>query len=179
LDFALADLAFQSHDDRRAALISGVRYGHTNVREALAPVRTAIGLVRQHVSNGGSIAAQVERGFDQQAARVPAEIIADYVARLSNTDGLYTVARELERNAYKIDITHYDALSAEARSLLGVILDFHGTSREKIATTARGSLAKPTPPGHDGNLFPEDEIKSTKPEAQLASERQKDTDRAQ
>jgi hypothetical protein len=41
LDFVLADLAFQSHEDRRAALITGVRYGNTNVREALMPVRTA------------------------------------------------------------------------------------------------------------------------------------------
>lgn len=163
LDFVLADLAFQSHEDRRAALISGVRYGHTNAREALTPVRAAIGLVRQHVSNGGSIAAQVERGFDQQAARVPAEIIAEYVARLSNTDALYIVARELERNAFKIDIAHFDALSAEARSLLGVILDFHGISREKIATAARGSFAKPTPTvPNEGSLFPEDEIVSTK-----------------
>jgi hypothetical protein len=132
LDFVLADLAFQSHEDRRAALITGVRYGNTNVREALMPVRTAIGLVRQHASNGGSVAAQVERGFDHQAARVPAEIIAEYVARLSATDALYVVARELERNAFKIDIAHFDALSVETRSLLGVLLDFHGVSREKI-----------------------------------------------
>lgn len=165
LDFVLADLAFQSHDDRRAALVTGVRYGNTNVREALVPVRTAIGLVRQHVSNGGSIAAQVERGFDHQAARVPAEIIAEYVARLSATDALYIVARELERNAFKIDIGHFDALSAEARSLLGVFLDFHGVSREKIADAASGSLTKSASVVAEGSLFPEDEIKSSKAEA--------------
>jgi hypothetical protein len=170
LDFVLADLAFQSHDDRRAALISGVRYGQTNLREALTPVRTAIGLVRQHVSNGGSIAAQVERGFDQQAARVPAEIIAEYVARLSATDALYTIARELERNAFKIDIVHYDALSVEARSLLGVFLDFHGISREKIANAARGSFAKQAPATHEATLFPEDALKSTKSEGHDAPE---------
>jgi hypothetical protein len=170
LDFVLADLALQSHDDRRAALISGVRYGQTNLREALTPVRTAIGLVRQHVSNGGSIAAQVERGFDQQAARVPAEIIAEYVARLSATDALYTIARELERNAFKIDIVHYDALSVEARSLLGVFLDFHGISREKIANAARGSFAKQAPATHEATLFPEDALKSTKSEGHDAPE---------
>jgi hypothetical protein len=164
LDFVLADLAFQSHDDRRAALISGVRYGHTSLQEALMPVRTAIGLVRQYVSNGGSIAAQVERGFDQQAARVPAEIIADYVAKLSATDALYTVARELERNAFKIDIVHCDALTVEARSLLGVFLDFHGISREKVANAALGALAPQVPAAQEGVLFPEEAIKSSKPE---------------
>ncbi|RXH38626.1 hypothetical protein XH99_00660 [Bradyrhizobium nanningense] len=162
LDFVLADLAFQSHEDRRASLITGVRYGNTNVREALMPIRTAIGLVRQHASNGGSIAAQVERGFDEQAARVPAEIIAEYVARLSATDGLYSVARELERNAFKIDIFHFDALSAEARSLLGVFLDFHGVSREKIAHAASGSFNKTSAAAEGGSLFSEDAIRSSK-----------------
>jgi hypothetical protein len=166
LDFVLADLAFQSHDDRRAALISGVRYGQINFREALTLVRTAIGLVRQHVSNGGSIAAQVERGFDQQAARVPAEIIAEYVARMSTTDALYTIARELERNAFKIDILHYDALTVEARSLVGVFLDFHGISREKIANASRGSFGKQAPVPQEATLFPQDAIKSTNSEEQ-------------
>jgi hypothetical protein len=170
LDFVLADLAFQSHEDRRAALITGVRYGNTNVREALMPVRTAIGLVRQHVSNGGSIAAQVERGFDHQAGRVPAEIIAEYVARLSATDALYIVARELERNAFKIAISHFDALSVEARSLLGVFLDFHGVSREKIADAAKGSLTRPAPVPAESSLFPEDAIKSSKAEGRDPSE---------
>ncbi|WP_213740185.1 restriction endonuclease [Bradyrhizobium sp. dw_411] len=171
LDFVLADLAFQSHDERRAALVSGVRYGQTNLLEALTPVRTAIGLVRQHVSNGGSIAAQVERGFDQQAAKVPAEIIADYVARLNATDALYTVARELERNAFKIDILHYDALTVEARSLLGVFLDFHGISREKIANAARGTVAQQAhATQQNGNLFSDDTLKSTKPEEHPVTE---------
>ncbi len=102
------------------ALINGIRYGHTGTNEALATVRAAIGLVRQHAPNGNSIAKQVERGFQEQAANVSAETIADYVARLSSADALYIVARELERNAYKIDMVRYDALSVEARSLLGV-----------------------------------------------------------
>jgi hypothetical protein len=167
LDFALAELAFQSQDDRRSALISGVRYGHTSASEAFATVRAAMNLIRQHASNGASVATQVERAFDHQAAQVPAEIIADYVARLS-ADALYTVARELERNAFKIDMVHYDALTVEARSLVGVFLDFHGISREKIAVAAGGTQTRVVPEVQAASeyrrtLFPEDTIKSTKP----------------
>jgi hypothetical protein len=178
LDYVLADLAFRSQDERRAALINGIRYGHTGTTEALATVRAAIALVRQHAPNGNSIAKQVERGFEQQAANVSAETIADYVARLSSADALYTVARELERNAYKVDMVDYDALSVEARSLLGVFMDFHDLSREKIASTAVGGVtvelaggvaAQPASIAPDistqetGSLFPDHVGKPEKP----------------
>lgn len=164
LDYVLADLAFRSQDERRAALINGIRYGHTGTTEALATIRAAIGLIRQHAANGNSIAKQVERGFQQQAATVSAEIIADYVARLSSADALYTVARELERNAYSFDMAHYDALSIEARSLLGVFIDFHGLSREKLANAGGSAAKKPAaapvklsaPVEGTGLLFPPD-----------------------
>jgi hypothetical protein len=163
LDYVLADLAFRSQDQRRMALINGIRYGHTGTTEALATVRAAIALVRQHAPSGTSIAKQVERGFEHQAATISAEIIADYVARLSSADALYTVARELERNAYSIDIAHYDALSVEARSLLGVFIDFHGLSRERIANAMGGAPTKPAaapvipsvPVEGTGLLFPD------------------------
>ncbi|NTF69587.1 hypothetical protein [Rhizobium rhizogenes] len=133
LDYVLADLGFRSQDARRAALINGIRYGHTDTAEALATVRAAIGLVRQHAANGNSVAKQVEKGFEEQAANVPAEIVADYVARLSSTETLYAVARELERSAYNTQLAGYDSLSVDAKSLLGVFLDFHDLSREKLA----------------------------------------------
>jgi hypothetical protein len=171
LDYVLADLAFRSQDERRTALVNGIRYGDIGSIEALATVRAAIGLVRQHATNGNSIAKQVESGFQQQAANVPAEIIADYVARLSSADGLYTVARELERNAYSFDMARYDALTVEARSLLGVFIDFHGLSREKIANAVGGAASKPAaapavpsvPVEGTGLLFPD---RGEKPDGQ-------------
>jgi hypothetical protein len=146
LDFVLSDLAFRSQDERRAALINGIRYGHTETSEALRTVRAAIALARQHVPSGASVAKQVERGFEEQAASVAAEVIADYVSRFSVTDVLFTVARELERNAYAIRIVHFDALSVDARSLVGVFIDFHGLSRERIANVGGSQgAARPTP----------------------------------
>jgi hypothetical protein len=81
-----------------------------------------------------------------------------------------SLQRELERNAFKIAISHFDALSVEARSLLGVFLDFHGVSPEKIADAARGSLTKSAPVATEGSLFPEDEVKSSKGEGRDAGE---------
>lgn len=163
LDFVLADLGFRSQEERRTALTNGIRFGQTDTTEALATVRAAIGLVRQHAPNGNSIAKQVELGFEQQAANVSAETIADYVSRISTADALHTVARELERNAYTAEMVHFDSLSVEARSLLGVFLDFHDLSREKLANAGTKSAAlKPTEVVREvaveeiGSLFPDE-----------------------
>jgi hypothetical protein len=164
LDYVLADLAFRSHDERRTALINSLRYGQTSTTEALATIRAAIGLVRQHARGANSVAKQVESGFQQQATSIPAEIIADYVARLSSGDALYMIARELERNAYKTSMSHYDSLSMEARSLLGVFLDFNDLSREKIADAGRKSnippSALPSAAQESQSLFPDDRLNS-------------------
>jgi hypothetical protein len=78
-------------------------------------------------------AKQIEYGFYADADRIPAEIIADYVARISASDALFNVAREIERAATSAELPSLDQMSSEAKSLLGVFLDFNGIFREKIA----------------------------------------------
>jgi hypothetical protein len=97
-------------------------------------------LARKYADNGGAVAKQIECGFYNDADRIPVEIIADYVARISTSDALFNVAREIERVSCSIQLPSYDQLSAEARSLLGVMMDFNGISREKIATAWPGDL---------------------------------------
>jgi hypothetical protein len=134
LDFVLADYAFQSQDERRQLIIQGIRFGHSNTTQAISTIRMAIGLARQYLPNGQAAAKQIENGFNLDAAKISAEIIADYVSRLSTADGLFNAAREIERASLAIDLPSYDELSTEARALLGVFLDFNGMSREKLAT---------------------------------------------
>ncbi|MHA7969685.1 hypothetical protein [Rhizobium sp. CAU 1783] len=162
LDQVLADLAFRSRDERRDALVSGIRYGNTDPREALSTVRAAVALIRQHTTNGNGLAKMVERGFEERANQVPAETIADYLTRVSSADSLFTVARELEWNAYSEKMAHFDSLSIEARSLLGVFMDFHDLSREKIAVAGIAGAPNTAsdfstyPQLEFGSLFPDD-----------------------
>jgi len=97
LDYMLADQAFQSQQDRRQSIIASIRFGESEVVAALPTVRTAIGLARKYVENGTAAAKQIEYGFHRDADRIPAEIIADYVARNTVSDALFNVAREIER----------------------------------------------------------------------------------
>jgi hypothetical protein len=159
LDFALADQAFRSHEERRHAIISSIRFGEAEGVATLPTVRAAIGLARKYADNGAAVAKQIEYGFNGDAERLPAEIIADYVARISGSDSLFNIARELERASSSIELPCFDDLSSEAKSLLGVFLDFNGISREKLAEAwrrlARGPIEKSAAKSTDktGPLF--------------------------
>jgi hypothetical protein len=135
LDFVLASHSFQSQDERRRLITHGIRFGHSEALPAFSTVRAAIGLVRQYLENGSAIAKQIEIAFDADANRIPAEMIADYVARISTKDALFNVAREVEKAAYSSALPSFDDLSGEAKSLLGVFLDFNSISRERVATS--------------------------------------------
>jgi hypothetical protein len=134
LDYVLADQAFRSQHDRQQSIINSLRFGQSEAVPAVPIIRAAIGLVRKYVDNGMAIAKQIEYAFYGEAERIPAEIIADYVSRISASDALFNVAREIERASSSIELPSYDQMSNEAKSLLGVFLDFNGISREKIAT---------------------------------------------
>jgi hypothetical protein len=161
LDYMLADQAFRSQDDRQQSIINSLRFGQSEAVAALPTIRAAIGLVRKYLDNGAAAAKQIEYGFYGDADRIPAEIIAHYVSRISTSDALFNVAREIERASSSIELPSYDQLSNEAKSLLGVFLDFNGISREKIAA-AWPSDPNAVPAGAetqvaDGSLFTESE----------------------
>jgi hypothetical protein len=146
LDFGLADQAFRSQDERSHAIISSVRFGDAEGVSTLPTVRTAIGLARRYAENGAAVAKQIEYGFNGDAERIPAEIIADYVSRISASDALFNIAREIERASSSLELPSFDDMSSEAKSLLGVFLDFNRISREKVAGArprkARGPVEK-------------------------------------
>jgi hypothetical protein len=151
LDFALADQAFRSQEERRQSIIDSVRFGDAAGVAAIPTIRAAIGLARKYAENGPAVAKQIEYGFNGEAGRIPAEIIADYVSRISASDALFNVAREIENASSSVELPSFDELSVEAKSLLGVFLDFNGVARERIATSwpRKGSASM----AGDGSLF--------------------------
>lgn len=133
LDFVLADQAFRSPDERKNIIVNAIRFGQSEMVASMPIVKAAINLARKYAENGQAAAKQIEYGFYEEAGRIPAEFIADYLSKISRADMLFNVAREIERASFSVDVPGYDALSAEARSILGLFLDFNGISREKIA----------------------------------------------
>jgi hypothetical protein len=88
------------------------------------------------------------------------------VSRVSASDALFNVAREIDRASSSIELPSYDQMSSEAKSLLGVFLDFNGISREKIAAAwpsdvnASAEVAASTTPKEAAPLFTESETRN-------------------
>lgn len=142
LDYILSEQAFRSPEGRFETIVSSIRFGQSDFVSAIPTVRAAIGLARKYAENGQAVSKQIELGFYEDADRIPAEIIAEYAARISSTDALFNVARELGKASSATNLPSFDELSLEGRSFLGVLLDFNGISREKIANAWRGSGVK-------------------------------------
>lgn len=161
LDFMLAEHVFKSLEDRRRSVVSSIRYGHSDATSSLYTVRIAVGLARRYAENGNAVAKQIEYGFQKDADAIPAEIIADYVSRTSTIEHLFNIARELERCSSAKIMRGYDELSLEAKSFLGIVLDFNQVSRERLAQavskSADAGLRKNIglPESESTSLFPE------------------------
>lgn len=141
LDYMLSSQAFRPQEEVRNAITAAIRYGESGANSPMSTVRTAIGLIRTYADNGTAIAKQVEQRFISAAAEIQAELVADYVSRTSTTDSLFIVARELRDAAFAKQALGFDRLSAEARSFLGVVLDFNKVSRSRFAQAWSGKVS--------------------------------------
>jgi hypothetical protein len=137
LDFVLADPAFRSQEDRRRIIIEGIRFGQSENNQSISTITTAVELARQYAENGNVVAKQIERRFYDQAKKIAAEIIADYVVKVSGRSILFDIARDLEAHSLLEGLQSFDALAIETKSFLGTLLDFNSLQREKVAAAVR------------------------------------------
>ena len=142
LDYAIKDFSFRSLDERNEALRLGLRFGEGGGSSTLESVRIAIQLVRQYADNGNAVARQVQTKFSEAANHLPVEIIAEFVAKIAPSDNLFRVAKELDRAAYLREMTSFDSLSVDAKSFVGVFLDYVGIPRKKLASQLDGAPRK-------------------------------------
>ena len=142
LDFVLADHAFRSQEDRRQIIIEGIRFGQTENNQSISTITTAVELARQYAENGNVVAKQIERQFYDQAKKIAAEIIADYVVKVSGRSTMFDIARDLEAHSLLQGVKSFDALAIETKSFLGILLDFNSLQREKVAAAVRSKPPK-------------------------------------
>ncbi|MCY3826193.1 MAG: hypothetical protein OXG10_02270 [Candidatus Dadabacteria bacterium] len=138
LDYATSELAFLAKKERRKAIIEGVRFGQSEKSSVLATMNTTLELVRQYLDNGTSLAKSLAERFYLDANNIQAELIADYVSSVSATSNLFVTARELAESAQRIHVPGFDGLRKDAKSWIGVILDFHQIERAKLANVSFG-----------------------------------------
>lgn len=135
LDFASADTALRPFVERRQHMANAIRYGE-NVEGTFDKIEWAELALREYVENGQSIARQLRSGFDHDSKQVPAEELAEIIVRLSNTDSLFAIARNLEHAAFCNSNISFGTLPTEAKAYIGALLDFSKLDRKAFAAAS-------------------------------------------
>ena len=131
LDRALEPLQFAEPSARRNAIRNGIAFGDTGNGQSVRTIRTVLDVIAEHVDGGKAVSARVRRFFDDLPDQSRADVVADHFAQDVASQKLFSVARELERWAFRGLATEIE-LSVDARATLGVLADFTKVDRKNF-----------------------------------------------
>jgi hypothetical protein len=153
LDFASGDSALRPHQERLTSLTDAIRFGD-DPKGTAEKLRWAEAAIRDYAPNGAGLAEMIHTRFNEALQSVPAESLAEIVAKMANSDRLFNAARDLEQAAFLIDCPTFDDLTIDAKAFLGAVLDFisidrlafsQGWNPAKSGSTALAAKADATP----------------------------------
>ncbi|MGF6182733.1 hypothetical protein ABIB42_003769 [Massilia sp. UYP32] len=129
VDFILREHITSDHDQRKAFIDAGVRYGESGQVFTEKVSRMAASLVESVAAQPG-LAKTVQQEIEYESSQIKAEILADFFAK--NTSGFFDIALQLEAAAFAPTVSKPSALVATCQGVIGVLADFCGVDR-KIA----------------------------------------------
>lgn len=131
LDFVLREQLTLDQEQRASILNGGFRYGALGKEYADKVTNLASELVVS-VTHKTELKSLILEVMSEQADSIRAEILSDYLSKLSVLTNLFELARELEDSAFKSEVPALSSLSASAQSMVMVILDFFEIDRKKV-----------------------------------------------
>ena len=129
VDFILREHVTSDHDQRKAVIDAGIRFGESGQTFTEKVSRMTASLVESVAAQPG-LAKTVQQAIDDQASQVKAEILAEFFAK--NTSGFFDIALQLEAAAFATTLPMSSTLPASCQSVVGVLADFCNVDR-KIA----------------------------------------------
>ena len=130
-DFASAETVLRPFAERRQVIIRAIKFG-ADENGARDRLNWAEAMIREFAPNGKAIAEKVRRGLTESMEDIPAEDLAEIIAKMSRDQCLFDAARSLEQAAYSPDIPTFDQLPHPAQSYLGSVLDFAQIERKRF-----------------------------------------------
>lgn len=131
VDFILREHVATEHEQRRALLDSGFRYGTAGKLFTEKVGKMAAALVGSVVQQPG-VSETIERELNDQASGIRAELLAEYFSKTAIQSTLFEAARELEAAAFAINVPLPSAMATDVQSLLGILADFFGLDRKRV-----------------------------------------------
>lgn len=128
VDFILREHVTSDHDQRKAVIDAGIRFGESGQAFTEKVSRMAASLVESVAAQPG-LAKTVQQEIESQASQVKAEILAEFFSK--NTTGFFEVALRLETAAFAPAIAMPSALPAACQGVIAVLADFLGIDRKR------------------------------------------------
>lgn len=127
MDFILREHVTADHDQRRAIIDLGIRYGEAGQAFTEKVGRMAAALVESVAAQPG-LSETVQRELEEQAGKVKAEILAEFFAK--NTSSFCDIAIQLEAAAFALQVPAASSLPAPCQAVIGVLADFSDVDRK-------------------------------------------------
>ena len=146
LDSALERVVYDDQALRYKAITHGVRYGDTGDARVQTSIKTVLEVIVEGMENGRVVSRQAQDALNNMFEAVRADIIAEYFVKEHNASILVKVAKELDNCAHATNPHRIQALSIEAKSVLGVYADFVQVKRVELMTNGTSKVigANPT-----------------------------------
>jgi len=132
LDAALEQVLYEESSARYRAIAAGVTYGDAGDAKVQKSIETVLSVIAEGMENGRVVARQAKDALDKLFENVRADVIAEHFTKEHNASTLYTVAKDLEDHAHRADAAQIQALSTEAKAVLGVFSDFVQVKRASL-----------------------------------------------
>lgn len=127
VDFILREHVTSDHDQRKAVIDVGIRFGESGQAFTEKVGRMAASLVESVAAQPG-LAKTVQQEIEDQASQVKAEILAEFFAK--STLGFFDIARQLEAAAFAPALPMPSTLPASCQGVIGVLADFCSVDRK-------------------------------------------------
>ncbi len=136
VDYILRELSFSEEHDKEEKLNNGFRYGDRGIKGTNSIVNASLALVEQFADNGADVSNQVRSNLDTELSALPTDMLGEYFSKSDVGKSLFSTSRELESLAMVKEFSPHSLPSAEARALIGCLLDYWGVDRRAFANGA-------------------------------------------
>jgi len=135
-DFVMKDLAFSEPSAKLAALNDGLRHGSQGAAGTKQLIDLATGLIEQYVPEQRMLAPRIRERVARELNAIPTNALAEYFAKQSVSQELFSAAKELEAAAYNSEFALPSAFSPAVKGMFGVLLDFWEMDRKNFLQAA-------------------------------------------
>jgi len=141
-DHLASGAPFETPQDRRVRLLSGLQFGAGGKEGRDRMVAFAEAAAKEYIDPTGAASATIRKGLENGLEALPLAPLAEFIAKSASNGELFQAARELEAQAFAVNLAPPSELKSELKMVLGVLADVGGVNRQQLFGVKPGAAPK-------------------------------------